>query len=203
MEYKESEILRKRAEYERQKYSSPETGMYICGDIVEFKKVRLFDDRIEMMIPADFLEMPVQFQKIKYPSEYRPKIILTSMDMNVNIGLTMFAKKADTEELKETVNSMESVIRKVYPDYRFFRSGKDCKGKIPYGWFDFRSYALDDAVYNLHFAALADRKILQGSFNCLYRDAEDWKRAVLQMLGSMEWIGGEQNEGRKDCHRTI
>ena len=42
MEYKESEILRKRAEYERQKYSSPETGMCICGDIKEKVRKRFY-----------------------------------------------------------------------------------------------------------------------------------------------------------------
>lgn len=37
-----------------------------------------------------------------------------------------------------------------------------------YSWFDFRSYAFDDVVYNIQFLLLVGKKILQGSLNCPY-----------------------------------
>ncbi|MCM1425655.1 MAG: hypothetical protein NC118_03540 [Eubacterium sp.] len=189
MEDIEKEIIKKRVGYEKQKYSSLDTGMYVCGDILRFIRIALFDELVSIIIPENFIEMPMQFQVVRYPSVYRPKIILTSLDMNVNLGFTMYAKEVEEKELIETINSMKNVIKKFYPDYRFFQMRKNITTKNPYCWFDFRSYALDDAVYNLYFVVLIDNKILQGNFNCLYKDSEDWKRVVLQIIEKIKWIG--------------
>ncbi len=192
METLEQEIIEKRIVFVRQKYSSLETGMYVNGEILKFREINLFDEHINLLIPESFIEMPIRFQVIRYPSIYRPKVILTSLDMNVNLGLTLFEKKADKEELTETINSVKNVIKRGYPDYRFFEMKKELAKNNPYCWFDFRSYALDDSVYNIYFVVLADNKILQGNFNCLYRDAEEWKKTALQMIENIKWIKGEQ-----------
>lgn len=72
----EKEIIEARIKLQKQQYATIETGIYACGDIIEFRQIDFFDEEINMMIPDEFIEMPVKFQKIKYPSEYRPQIIM-------------------------------------------------------------------------------------------------------------------------------
>lgn len=191
----EKEIIKERIKQQKQYYSSIERGMYICGDVVDFKSIYFFDELLCMQIPADFMEMPQKFQQVKYPSQYRPQIIMTSMDLSVNIGLTMFLRKPD-EEPKKITESIKSIIKKSYPDYRFFKSEYIREENKIYSWFDFRSYAFDDAVYNIHFVMLIGKKLLQGSFNCPYAKAEDWKKAMLQMMKSIKKTEEKGIEGK-------
>lgn len=181
----EKEIIEERIKQQKKYYSSIDKGMYICGDIVEFKLIYLFDGLLCMEIPADFMEMPQKFQQVKYPSQYRPQIIMTSIDLSVNIGLTMFLQKPG-EEPKRITESIKNIIKKSYPDYRFFKSEYIIEENRIYSWFDFRSYSFDDAVYNIHFVMSIGKKLLQGSFNCPYAKAEDWKKAMLQMIKSIK-----------------
>lgn len=189
---REKEIIEEREKQQKQKYAFIETGIYIYGDIIEFKEINLFDNTVKMLIPESFIEMPFALQQVKYPSAYRPQIIMTNMDLSVNMGLTMFADKADQKKVREIAESIQNIIKKMYPDYRFFKSEYKSNEKNPYSWFDFRSYAFDDAVYNIHFVKLIGSHILQGCFNCPYAKAEDWKRAMLQMLNSLEAKGEER-----------
>lgn len=192
---REEKIIEERIKQQKQYYSSIDKGIYICGDIVEFKTIYLFDKLLYMKIPADFMEMPQKFQQVKYPSQYRPQIIMTSMDLSVNMGLTMFLQKPG-EEPKRITESIKNIIKKSYPDYRFFKSEHINEESRIYSWFDFRSYAFDDAVYNIHFVMLIGETLLQGSFNCPYANAEDWKKAMLQMMKSIKKTEEKENAGR-------
>ena len=189
---KESEIIEERIKVQKQQYATIETGMYACGDIIEFKQIEMFDELISMMIPEEFIEMPIDFQKVKYPSEYRPQIIMTSLDLSVNLGLTMYVQNAEKKEVKVITESIKNTIKRAYPDYRFFKSEYKSDEEYPYSWFDFRSYAFDDAVYNIPFVMLIEKKILQGSFNCPYSKAEDWRKIMFQIMKSIKVNGGRK-----------
>lgn len=194
----EKEIIEERIKNQKRQYTSIETGMYICGDIIKFKRIDLFDESFHMMVPEEFLEMPVKFQRVKYPSEFRPQVIMTSMDLSVNLGLTLFSQKSDAKEVRVILESIKSLIKKSYPDYRFFKSEYKRDERQPYGWFDFKSYAFDDSVYNVQFVMLIRKNILQGSLNCPYAKAEDWKRAMLQMIKSIEKTEGTGFERKQN-----
>lgn len=194
----EKEIIEERIRQQKEQYTEIETGMYVCGDIIEFKQIDLFDESFSMMVPEEFIEMPMNFQRIKYPSEYRPQIIMTSMDLGVNLGLTLFSQKTDEKEVRVILDSIKNIIKKSYPDYRFFKTEYKKDERQPYGWFDFRSYAFDDAVYNIHFVMLIGKNILQGCFNCPYAMAEDWKKAMLQMLKSIKKTEGTEFERKQN-----
>lgn len=187
----EKEIIEERIKLQKLQYTTIETGIYVCGDIIEFKQIELFDGLVNMMIPEEFIEMPMNFQKVKYPSEYRPQIILTSMGLDVNLGLTMFFQSTEKKDVKVITESIKNTIKRAYPDYRFFKSEYKGDADYPYSWFDFRSYAFDDAVYNIQFIMLVEKKILQGSFNCPYAKAEDWRKAMIQMMKSININGGK------------
>lgn len=190
----EKEIIEERIKLQKLQYTTIETGIYVCGDIIEFRQIDLFDGLMNMMIPEEFIEMPMNFQRVKYPSEYRPQIILTNLGLDINLGLTMFSQDADKKELKVIADSIKNTIKRAYPDYRFFKSEYKSDEDCPYIWFDFRSYAFDDAVYNIQFVMLIEKKILQGSFNCPYAKAEDWRKAMIQMMKSIKVNGGKEFE---------
>ncbi len=189
----EKEIIEERIKQQRQQYATIETGIYACGEIIEFRQIDLFDGEMSLMIPDEFIEMPVKFQKVKYPSEYRPQIIMTSLDLSTNLGWTMYLQNAEKRDVKVITESIKNTIKRAYPDYRFFKSGDHREEECPYCWFDFRSYAFDDAVYNIQFIMLIEKKILQGSFNCPYSKAEDWRKVMIQIMKSIKKNGGERS----------
>lgn len=51
---------------------------------IRYRPVSLFEGRMEIMLPEGFREMPEEMAKWKYPSIYRPPIIMMSEDMRVN-----------------------------------------------------------------------------------------------------------------------
>lgn len=88
MRYRDEEILRKREELRRRNYASLEKGYYMDGEILTFERKRLLDT-CSLMLPDSMKLMPEELARIKYPSEFRPQRILTSMDLDVNLGFSL------------------------------------------------------------------------------------------------------------------
>ena len=74
MDFIDEEIIQMR---NKNRKISLEEGVLIKGEFIEFEPVKLFDDKLEIMLPKTFVDMPSDLAKIKYPSESRPQIIKT------------------------------------------------------------------------------------------------------------------------------
>lgn len=48
--------------------------------------------------------------------------------------------------------------------------------------FDFKSYGIDEQMYNMMCTISFHGGILHGIFNCLDRDSEDWKEVAWQVF---------------------
>ena len=57
---------------------------------------------------------------------------------------------------------------------------------ISYGWFDFKSYAMDAQVYYINAYPIVNEKMYHVVFSCLFRDMDIWKPIVLEILNSMK-----------------
>ena len=44
---------------------------------------------------------------------------------------------------------------------------------------------MDEAIYNVHFLAAINGRIMHGIFNCLYRETDDWYEMVGQIIESV------------------
>ena len=63
MKYTEEEILKKREERKREKYSTLETGIYMDGRIMQFQRQELFGE-ITVMLPDSMQVMPEEYARI-------------------------------------------------------------------------------------------------------------------------------------------
>ena len=53
---------------------------------VEFEERNLLEDKIKILLPKEFQEMPKEIAALKYPSERRPTLILTNESTSINIS---------------------------------------------------------------------------------------------------------------------
>ena len=42
--------------------------------------------------------MPIEYARVKYPSKFRPQIILTTPDLSVNCGFMMYPKELQCDD---------------------------------------------------------------------------------------------------------
>lgn len=182
MTYIDELILKKREEMKKEKFATLEEGMYLDGRMTYFERKDLLD-ALSIMLPDSWKQMPEEYARIKYPSEFRPKIIITTADLSVNLGFTVFPGQIQVDDAAKTVERMRAAIHRSNPDYLMYPCNKlqDIQGS----WFAFRSHAMDSDLYNMMMIASVGKKTVQGSFNCLYNEYAKWKKMVLLIWNSI------------------
>lgn len=183
MTYTDEEILEKREQRKKETYTTLEEGLYLGGEVVSFERKELFE-LFSIMLPAEWKQMPPEYAKVKYPSEFRPQIILTTDDLEVNMGFTVFSEKVQCDDMGELTERIRSVIHRDNPNYLIYAC--ETLPEVKGCWFSFRSHAMDSDLYNMLLLLSVKNRLVQGSFNCPYRDYTEWKKAVLMMWDSIK-----------------
>ena len=183
MDFLDEEIMEFRKSAKKSKYNSLETGMYIKDRLIRFKETQILSDKVSVMLPEGFIEMPQRIAKIKYPSEQRPQVIMTSDDGTVNFTFSLYDTEFNERQIEDALGQFKAVIRKVNPAFVFYDFVVESDKAL--GWFDFKSYGLDEQIYNVMYLLPVEGKLMHGIFNCLYRDILEWKEAVHQIMMSV------------------
>lgn len=183
MEYIDESILQKREELRKQKYMTLENGYYVMGKILNFEEQELCK-AFRITIPENFWEMPEELARIKYPSEFRPGLILTTLDLSVNMGFCMLPSQIQTKDSKQLADKMMRAIHRSNSNISFYEFAG--LGKLGGYYFTFKSHAMDSDVYNMIFSVPWKDTILQCSFNCLYPYYKEWKPVVKLMWESIQ-----------------
>lgn len=63
----------------------------------------------------------------------------------------------------------------------FYEEGQISGGILVF-WFDYKSFAVDERVYNLMFLFQAGESLILGTFYCIFQDYDRWKPEVLRVL---------------------
>ncbi|NFH70248.1 MULTISPECIES: hypothetical protein [unclassified Clostridium] len=148
----------------------------------EFEESEFFDEALKIYIPKDFNEMSLAARKLKYPSESRPEIIKCNEKGNICITLKKINNPLEEENVEKLKNGMKVIIRKTNPANVFYEDGVlevDCKN---IGFFEFKSYAIDDSLYNIMFFLEFEGKTLMGTFSCLYKECQEWREIAFQVI---------------------
>lgn len=182
MSYTDEEILEKREEKKKEKYCSLETGIYLDGRIMKFERKELFDT-FSVMLPDCMIRMPERYARVKYPSEFRPQLIMTTDDLNANLGFTLFPESQAECEPVEIAERTKAAIHRANPDSKMYpcRKLKKTEGC----WFSFRSHAMDSDLYNMTLIMKIEKSLLLGSFNCLYQEYRKWENTTLMIWDSI------------------
>ena len=192
-EFLDTKIVEYRNKARKEKYSTPETGMYIKNELVSFDRIILFQGRLSIMLPVSFVDLPADMARVKYTSRQRPQIIKTSLDTTVNIGMSLLDAVIYEEQINKLKNYAQEALKRLNPAFVFYESTVETKN-IPLGWFEFKSYGLDTDMYNLMFISIIEGKMLHGIFNCDYDDALEWREAARQIMYSIIDLSKEETE---------
>lgn len=185
-EYFDTKVIDLRRKEEQAPYDSIETGVYVNNRLIEFETIEIFDQKMSIALPKGMVLMPAKMAKFKYPSEDRPQHIYTNEDGSVNFTFSHFELPIEPEETLLAVEQFKSVIKKVHPANIFYEIKEETIEKTKLSWFDFKGYAVDNQTYNLIYVTPIDKTVLHGTFNCLFGDAAEWKKAVLPVILSIK-----------------
>ena len=182
MEYYDEQIVKALHIQRRDTFGSIDDGLYINNELIRFNKTLLFNNRVSVMLPENFVPMLPEIVEVKYFSGKRPDEIYTSLDMSVNFTFTDLGISGNDEDTRLAAGLIKQIIRNANPGYEFFEENEDIEKEVIINRFDFKSYGIDDEAYNIMYLASTGNSLIQGTFNCLYRDRIEWKRAALEVI---------------------
>ena len=154
----------------------------------EFEEKEFFNEKLTIYIPKDFEDMPIEARKLKYPSESRPEIIKSNEDGSITVTLNIIDSPLDEERVKELKDGMMNIIRKTNPANVFYEDGVVEVDSKNIGYFEFKSSAIDDFLYNMMFFLEFQEKTLMGTFSCLYKDYKDWRDVAFQVVNTVRVV---------------
>ncbi|AGX44150.1 hypothetical protein [Clostridium saccharobutylicum] len=152
----------------------------------EFEEKDFFDKKLKIWIPNDFEEMSEEARKFKYPSENRPEIIKCNEDGSIVITLNIIDSPLDEECVGELKDGMKMIIRKTNPSNVFYDDGIIEVNSKNIGFFEFKSSAIDDYIYNLMFFLEFEGKTLMGTFSCIHNECKEWRDVVFQIIRNIK-----------------
>ena len=152
----------------------------------EFEEKEFFEDKLKIYIPKDFNDMSLNDRKLKYPSENRPEIIKCNDDGSICITLNVIDSPLSEDRVEELKDGMKMIIRKTNPANVFYEDGILEVNEKNIGYFEFKSSAIDDFLYNLMFFAEFKEKTLMGTFSCRYSEYKDWRDVVYHILQTIK-----------------
>ena len=182
MSYVDELILKKREQMKMEAHTELDDGLYLNGELVHFERKELLET-LSIMLPDSWKLMPEEYARVKYPSEFRPQVILTTPDLSINLGFTAFSEMIQNGEPGKVTERVMSAIHRNNPDYQIYPY--EVLEKINGCWFAFRSHAMDSDLYNMMLLVPVGKRLVLASFNCPYKDYQKWKKAVLMMWNTI------------------
>ena len=192
MEYYDEQIVKALHIQRRDTFGIIDEGLYINNELIHFNKTLLFNDRISVMLPENFVLMLPEIAEVKYFSGKRPHVIYTSLDMSVNFTFTDLGISGNDEDTRLAAGLIKQIIKNANPGYEFFEENEDVERNVIINRFDFQSYGIDDEAYNIMYLACTGNNLLQGTFSCLYKDRMEWKRAALEVIKTVSIVEADK-----------
>ena len=157
----------------------------------EFEQVGFYEERVLVYIPKDFKDMSLEARKLKYPSENRPEIIKCNEDGSITFTLNIVDSHLSEDKVCELKDGMKMIIKKTNPANVFYEDGVLKVNEKNIGYFEFKSSAIDDFLYNLMFFLELEEKTLMGTFSCRYGEYKGWRDIIFEILKRLEVIKHE------------
>ena len=152
------------------------------------KKLKWFSSLgIALEIPDGFFEVDKEKAASVYYSKNRPDLVF--INPSAHSGLTFqtasLEKKTFVLDLYHEREQMIQILKRADEKNVFYDQG-NVTGNVPMVWFDYKSFAADERVYNMMFLILSDRKMMVGTFYCIFKDYDKWRPVILRMLETIQ-----------------
>ena len=186
MDFLDKKIIEMRRKEAQKELNIREDGLIINGEQIDFQETPLFHEKMTILLPATFVDMPQKIARIKYPSEQRTQISKTELLGSTNFAFNLFDKAIKPAQMKSAADGMKSILKKVNPANIFYESGTEPLGETMLSWFEFKGHGIDTQIYYIMFLPSIGGKLLHGIFNCAVADMEAWKEAAFQVIRSIQ-----------------
>ena len=161
--------------------TSIETGIYVEGELLQFRETVLFENKVGVFLPTTFKDMEREDIRKKYFSEQRPEIIKTNEDGTVNFSFTLVEREIKPEELEKVIQDFYLVLKRFQPMSVCLENGVELDVPVALAWLEFVSTALDDNLYNMLIIYPVGKKLLMVMFNCPFEKRLDWSRCLTKI----------------------
>lgn len=178
----DEKIILQRNEAFRNQHQDLISGIYVGKQFYQFETIDLFEGQMRMLLPKEFIDMPAEMQRKKYPSEFRPQVIKTSNMGDINFTFSHLEQKTGYGQLNDIISDYITVIRRLQPENLFFDKGLLEGKNTSCAWTEFKSYAINGDLYNLLFLSVIGGYLMMGMFNCPLEQWSDWKKYREQIL---------------------
>ncbi|MCA1294992.1 hypothetical protein LBW89_18430 [Paenibacillus sp. alder61] len=160
----------------------------INGERVPFGERSILDDRLIVTVPKTFHEMTPEMASQKYPSEHRPKLILTNGENTVNLSFNHTADTIKADEFDGLMEEMSKILKQTQKIIEWIEQGVRELGEKKVGYFEFVTPVINANLYNLFFFAELEGTLLLVTFNCLNQEKEAWRPVAKSMLDSIRFV---------------
>ena len=151
MNYIDEEIIELKKIKRNQEYRDIRgDGIFIHDHLTRFVPNVIFE-QLELYLPEDFIKMPDEFAALKYPSVNRPQKILTSLDGCTNFAFNLFTETpVPAEDVDKLAKKMKTMLQHSNPSlvFEWEESGVLSDSRLV-EMFDYRSYGVDEKLYNI------------------------------------------------------
>lgn len=148
-----------------------------------FSRREFPEHKISMVLPEQLVVMPSNIARVKYPSEFRPELIMTTPDQNLDFTLHYHRNVVlDPLEAVEVAESFRMSGKRMYPASVFSHVDKIDTVNTVVSYYGFQAPAFDADIYSINFVISIEKRLLLGSFNYLYENQAKWDMLIDQML---------------------
>ena len=181
------EIINK-AEKEMEDKKITDGIININNKYYEFEEKEFFDNKLKIYIPKEFQDMTAEKRKIKYPSGDRPDIIKSNFDGDIAITLKNIDSPLYEDNVEELKDGIKEIMKRTNPSNVFYEDGIKIVEEKNIGYFEFKSSAIDDFIYNLMFFLEFKEETIMGTFSCRYKEHKEWREVAFQILETIRVI---------------
>jgi len=160
-------------------------GITVTDKYYEFQEMAFFDDTLKIQIPTNFIDMPDEVARLKYPFSARPQIIKTDDTGSLNIILNLVPKNIKDQEIPAVKEGIKELFKRLNPSYLFLEEGVETIEEKTVGFFEFKSPTFDDPLFNLMFFVELNHNVIMGVFNCPYSQHIAWRPIARQIMQSI------------------
>ena len=162
----------------------------------EFEERDFFDEKLKIYIPKDFEDMSLEARKLKYTSESMPNIIKCNEKGNICITLKVIDNPLDEKSVERLKDEMKESLKNSNPTNVFYEDGVLEVDSKNIGFFEFKSYTIDEPLCNLMFFLEFEGKILMGTFSCLHAEYKEWRDIAFEVIKTIRVI--KEDKGDED-----
>lgn len=186
----DEQFIKEANRYKKETWGSIYSEMVIQGEVVPFEKQLYFEDKVEVYLPQNFVDLPEVIKKVKYPGEGRPQIIKTIPAGGLDIGLNMLPLDGTDAMTKELGEQMYGFTKTLRSGSLFFeqKCEKNPRTGFDVYWYDFVSKGIDGDIYNFMANTAVAGQQISIVCNCEASLKPVWKPVFLEVANSVKIV---------------